>query len=191
MRRAVLSVLVAALGLTSGCAYKVNGTPVSAGVLDIEPPFSSTSPTSTSESGPPDADPVGDICKLLTWQDLPYDVRDKSAGPTDTGYDPQFDQSCKWQTSVDRLDVGVTLRFRAGRPITLEQSSGEFDLGDRKVKYFDRTTDTSVQPSCVMVMDYAGGGIGIIVIDGSSRFGAICDQGKKVAEVLKAKEPTG
>ncbi|MBB5955314.1 hypothetical protein FHS29_001895 [Saccharothrix tamanrassetensis] len=191
MRRAVLSVLVAALGLTSGCAYTVNGTPVSAGVLDIEPPFSSSTPSSTAESDPPDAGTVGDVCKLLTWTDLPYDVQDKSAGPTDTGYDPQFDQSCKWQTGVDKLDVGVTLRFRAGRPITLEQTNGEFDLGDRKVKYFDRTTDTSVQPSCVLVMDYAGGGLGIIVIDGSARFGAICDQGKKVAEVLKSKEPTG
>ncbi|RKT57252.1 DUF3558 family protein [Saccharothrix australiensis] len=200
MRRAVLSVLVAALGLTSGCAYTVNGTPVSAGVLDIEPPFSSTeqkpTPRSgerepTPRSGEPDADAVGDVCKLLTWKDLPYEVRDKSAAPTDTGYDPKFDQSCKWQTTVDQLDVGVTLRFRAGRPITLEQTNGEFDLGDRKVKYFDRTTDTSVQPSCVLVMDYAGGGLGIIVIDGSARYGAICEQGKKVAEVLRSKEPTG
>ncbi|GAA1355826.1 DUF3558 family protein [Saccharothrix algeriensis] len=195
-RRAVLSVLVAALGLASGCAYSVNGTPVSAGVLDVEPPFSSGSPSTTGEpdpstTGTPGADPAGDICGLLTWKDLPYDVRDRSAPPTDTGYDPKFDQSCKWQTSVDEFDVGVTLRFRAGRPITLEESNGEFDLGDRKVRYFDRTTDTSVQPSCVMVMDYAGGGIGIIVIDGSARFGAICEQGRKVAEVLLAKEPTG
>lgn len=191
MRRVVLSLLVAALGLTSGCAYSVNGTPVSAGVLDIEPPFSSGTPEPTSESDSPDAAPASDLCKLLSWKDLPYDVRDKAAAPTDTGYDPQFDQSCKWQTAVDSLDVGVTLRFRSGRPITLEQNNGEFQLADRKVTYFDRTTDTTVQPSCVLVMDYAGGGVGIIVIDGSARFGAICDQGKKVAEVLLAKEPTG
>ncbi|MEV0681942.1 DUF3558 family protein [Actinosynnema sp. NPDC050436] len=191
MRRVVLSLLAAALGLTSGCAYSVNGTPVSAGVLDIEPPFTSGTPDPTAESGSPDDEPVDDLCKLLSWKDLPYDVRDKSAAPTDTGYDQQFDQSCKWQTAVDSLDVGVTLRFRAGRSITLEQNNGEFQLADRKVTYFDRTTDTSVQPSCVLVMDYAGGGVGIIVIDGSARFGAICDQGKKVAEVLLSKEPTG
>jgi hypothetical protein len=192
MRRVVLSLLVAALGV-SGCAYKVNGTPV-AGVLDVDPPFSSAppTPTSTSTSGSPKPDKnVGDICKLLTWRDLPYDVRDKSAPPTETGYDTTFDQSCKWQTSVDHLDVGVTLRFRGGRPITLDSSNGSFDVGGRKLTYFDRTTDTTVQPSCVLVMDYAGGGIGIIVIDGSARFGAICDQGKKVAEVLLSKEPKG
>ncbi len=189
MRRVVLSLLVVALGLTSGCAYTVHGTPVSAGVLDIEPPFSSSEPTPTTESGEPRTDPASDYCKLLTWKDLPYEVRDKAGPPTDTNYDPTFDQSCKWQTTVDRLDIGVTLRFRAGRSITLEQSNGEFQVGDRKVTYFDRTTDTSVQPSCVLVMDYAGGGVGIIVIDGSARFGAICEQGKKVAEVLLTKEP--
>ncbi|MEU4803679.1 DUF3558 family protein [Actinosynnema sp. NPDC023587] len=191
MRRVVLSLLVAALGVTSGCAYSVNGTPVSAGVLDIEPPFSSGSPDPTSESDSPDANAADEYCGLLSWKDLPYEVRDKSAAPTDTGYDPQFDQSCKWQTSVDSLDVGVTLRFRSGRPITLEQTNGEFVVEDRKVTYFDRTTDTSVQPSCVLVMDYAGGGVGIIVIDGSARYGGICEQGKKIAEVLLAKEPAG
>ncbi|WP_447004005.1 DUF3558 family protein [Saccharothrix isguenensis] len=200
MRRVVISLLVVAFGLTSACAYTVNGTPVAEQVLDVDPPFTSTKPTPTgsgksstkpkpSPSGEPSA--VGDICSLIGWKDLPYEVPDKGAEPTDTGYDTSFDQSCKWQTSVESLDVGVTLRFREGRPITLEQSNGEFDLADRKVTYFDRTTDTSVQPSCVLVMDYAGGGIGIIVIDGSARFGAICDQGKKVAEVLLSKEPTG
>jgi hypothetical protein len=199
MRRVVISLLVVAFGLTSACAYTVNGTPVAEQVLDVDPPFTSTKPTPTgsgksstkpspSTSRAPSA--VGDICALIGWKDLPYDVPDKGAKPTDTGYDTSFDQSCKWQTSVDSLDVGVTLRFREGKAITLEQSNGEFDLADRKVKYFDRTTDTSVQPSCVLVMDYAGGGIGIIVIDGSARFGAICDQGKKVAEVLLSKEPT-
>lgn len=191
MRRVVISLLVAAFGLTSACAYTVNGTPVAEQVLDVDPPFTSAKPTPTG-SADPSREPtgkVGDICALIGWKDLPYDVPDKKAAPTETGYDTSFDQSCKWQTTVGSLDVGVTLRFREGRPITLEQSNGEFDLGDRKVKYFDRTTDTSVQPSCVLVMDYAGGGIGIIVIDGSARFGAICDQGKKVAELLVEKEP--
>jgi hypothetical protein len=194
MRRVVISLLVAAFGLTSACAYTVNGTPVAEQVLDVDPPFTSVQPTPTGSGKPstkPSGEPskVGDVCSLIGWKDLPYEVPDKNAKPTDTGYDKTFDQSCKWQTSVDSLDVGVTLRFREGRAITLEQSNGEFDLADRKVKYFDRTTDTSVQPSCVLVMDYAGGGIGIIVIDGSARFGAICDQGKKVAEALVAKEP--
>ncbi|MFI9010210.1 DUF3558 family protein [Actinosynnema sp. NPDC053489] len=193
MRRVVISLLVAAFGLTSACAYTVNGTPVAEQVLDVDPPFTSANPTPTGSADPSDepTGDVGDICSLIGWKDLPYEVPDKNAKPTETGYDTTFDQSCKWQTSVGSLDVGVTLRFREGRSITLEQSNGEFDLGDRKVTYFDRTTDTSVQPSCVLVMDYAGGGIGIIVIDGSARFGAICDQGKKVAELLLQKEPTG
>ncbi|MFE2756584.1 DUF3558 family protein [Actinosynnema sp. NPDC059335] len=191
MRRVVISLLVAAFGLTSACAYTVNGTPVAEQVLDVDPPFTSARPTPTGSAEPSDepTGDVGDICSLIGWKDLPYDVPDKNAKPTETGYDKTFDQSCKWQTSVGSLDVGVTLRFREGRAITLEQSNGEFDLGGRKVTYFDRTTDTSVQPSCVLVMDYAGGGIGIIVIDGSARFGAICDQGKKVAQLLLDKEP--
>jgi hypothetical protein len=192
MRRVVISLLVAAFGLTSACAYTINGTPVAEQVLDVDPPFTSAPRTPTGSvnpSGSPTGD-VGDICELMGWKDLPYDVPDKDAEPTETGYDSSFDQSCKWQTSVDSLDVGVTLRFREGKSITLEQSNGEFDLDDRKVTYFDRTTDTSVQPSCVLVMDYAGGGLGIIVIDGSARYGAICDQGKKVAEVLLEKEPS-
>ncbi|ONI83970.1 DUF3558 domain-containing protein [Saccharothrix sp. ALI-22-I] len=191
MRRVAISLLVVAFGLTSACAYTVNGTPLAEQVLDVDPPFTSVQPTPTGSAKPSNepSGAVGDVCALMGWKDLPYDVPDKNAKPTDTGYDDTFDQSCKWQTSVDSLDVGVTLRFREGRAITLEQSNGEYDLADRKVKYFDRTTDTSVQPSCVLVMDYAGGGIGIIVIDGSARFGGICDQGKKVAEVLLEKEP--
>ncbi|MGM1064757.1 DUF3558 family protein [Saccharothrix sp. Mg75] len=197
MRRVVISLLVAVLGLTGACAYTVNGTPVAEQVLDVDPPFTSGSePTPTDEDDPsstsdPDAGQVGDICALISWKDLPYEVEDKNAEPTETGYDTTFDQSCKWQTSVGSLDVGVTLRFREGKTITLEQSNGEFEVGDRKVTYFDRTTDTTVQPSCVLVMDYAGGGIGIIVIDGTARFGGICDQGRKVAEVLLEKEPAG
>ncbi|MFC5053155.1 DUF3558 family protein [Saccharothrix xinjiangensis] len=204
MRRVVISLLVAALGVTSACAYTVNGTAVSEQVLDIDPPFTTEQPAPSTDSSDPsdpsstsepdddsDTGTVGDICALVGWKDLPYDVPDKDAEPTETGYDAKFDQSCKWQTAVGDLDVGVTLRFREGQPITLEQSNGEFEVEGRAVTYFDRTTDTSVQPSCVLVMDYAGGGIGIIVIDGSARFGAICDQGKKVAEVLLANEPTG
>ncbi|MEU5693647.1 DUF3558 family protein [Actinosynnema sp. NPDC020468] len=197
MRRAVISLLVAVLGLSSACAYKVNGTPLSAQALDIDPPFTSAVPEPTDSQDPSTSvDPsattsdVGDICGFVGWKDLPYDVPDKNAKPSETGYDPKYDQSCKWQTHVDELDVGVTLRFRAGRTIKLDQSSGEFDVNGRKLTYFDRTTDTTVQPSCVLVMDYAGGGIGIIVIDGTSRYGAICDQGKKVAEALLAKEPS-
>ncbi|MDQ2586090.1 DUF3558 family protein [Saccharothrix yanglingensis] len=197
MRRVVISLLVAVLGLTGACAYTVNGTPVSEQVLDVDPPFTSgTEPTPTDDDDPsstsdPDTGSVGDICALIGWKDLPYEVEDKNAEPTETGYDSTFDQSCKWQTSVGSLDVGVTLRFREGRTITLEQNNGEFQVGDRKVTYFDRTTDTTVQPSCVLVMDYAGGGIGIIVIDGTARFGGICDQGRKVAEALLEKEPNG
>jgi hypothetical protein len=121
---------------------------------------------------------------------MPYSVPDKKAPPTDQNYDPTYDQSCKWQATEGSLDVGVTLRFREGKPVALQQSTGEYDVGGRKITYFDRTADPEVQPSCVLVMDYAGGGLGIIVIDGSNKFGPICDQGKHLAEALLVKEPS-
>jgi hypothetical protein len=127
---------------------------------------------------------------LVGWADLPYSVPDKKAPPTDQNYDTTYDQSCKWQTTAGSLDVGVTLRFREGKPVALQQTTGEYDVGGRKITYFDRTTDPEVQPSCVLVMDYAGGGLGIIVIDGSNKFGPICDQGKHLAEALLVKEPS-
>lgn len=199
MRRPVISLLVAVLGLTSGCAYSVQGTPVGAQVFDVESPFttepaapSTTSPTrgsSTPPSNGSDVGRIGDICSFIGWKDLPYQVSTPSAPPTAKGYDETYEQSCKWQTKSGDLDVGVTLRFREGKPLTLQQSTGEFEVGGRKVTYFDRTDDTEVQPSCVLVLDYAGGGLGVIVIDGSSKYGPICDQGKHVAELLLAKEP--
>lgn len=210
MRRAVISLLVVLLGLTSGCAYSVRGAAVAEPQLDIDSPFSpggeSTDPSvdpsedpypSTSGSAPtstsddPAADPVKNLCGLIGWGDLPYTGTDKSSPPSDRDYDPTYDQSCKWQTRSGELDVGVTLRYRAGKPVALQENSGEYDLNGRKVTYLDRTADTEVQPSCVLVLDYAGGGLGIIVIDGSNKFGAICDQGKHLAEVLLAKEPKG
>jgi hypothetical protein len=206
MRRAVISLLVVVLGLTSGCAYSVQGAAVAEQQLTADTPFSpeleSTDPSypsdPSSESTPPStspsdpdapADPVKNLCALMGWSDLPYTGTDKNAPPTDRDYDPTYDQSCKWQTKSGDLDVGVTLRYRAGKPVALQENSGEYDLNGRKVTYLDRTSDTEVQPSCVLVMDYAGGGLGIIVIDGSNKFGAICDQGKHLAEVLIAKEP--
>jgi uncharacterized protein DUF3558 len=210
MRRAVISLLVVVLGLTSGCGATVRGTPVAEPALNIDSPFSpdtgedSTDPTysdpptsgsdypSTTESAPDTpVDPVKNLCALVGWADMPYTVPDKTAPPTDRDYDSTYDQSCKWQTKAGTMDVGVTLRYRAGKPVALQESSGEYDLTGHKVTYLDRTTDAEVQPSCVLVMDYAGGGLGIIVIDGSNNYGAICDQGKHLAEVLLAKEPKG
>jgi hypothetical protein len=206
MRRAVISLLVVVLGLTSGCGYTVRGAAVAEPQLTVDSPFSPelgstepsypepsgsrSTPPSTSSSNP-DAlpDPVKNLCALIGWADLPYTGTDKSAPPTDRDYDPTYDQSCKWQTKSGALDVGVTLRYRAGKPVALQENSGEYDLNGRKVTYLDRTKDTEVQPSCVLVLDYAGGGLGIIVIDGSDKFGAICDQGKHLAEALIAKEP--
>jgi hypothetical protein len=202
MRRAVISLLVVVLGLTSGCAYSVRGAAVAEPQLTGDSPFSpeqgSTEPSysdpsfpsSTSSSSPDTpADPVKNLCALIGWSDMPYSDKDKTAPPTDRDYDPTYDQSCKWQTKSGALDVGVTLRYRAGKPVALQENSGEYDLNGRKVTYLDRSSDADVQPSCVLVLDYAGGGLGIIVIDGSDKFGGICDQGKHLAEVLIAKEP--
>lgn len=214
MRRALISLLVVVLGLTTGCAYSVRGTPVAEQQLDVDSPFSTdgdddpsssvdpsesgfpttsdtdTPPTSssTSESDVP-PDPVSNLCGLVGWGDMPYTGVDKTAPPTDRDYDSTYDQSCKWQTKSGTLDVGVTLRYRAGKPLALQQNTGEFDLNGHKVTYLDRSTDAEVQPSCVLVLDYAAGGLGIIVIDGSNKYGPICDQGKHLAEVLLAKEP--
>jgi len=204
MRRAVISLLVVVLGLTSGCGYSVRGAAVAEPRLTIdspfspelgstspsysEPPSSGSTPPSTSSSDAP-ADPVKNLCALIGWSDMPYTGTDKSGPPTDRDYDPTYDQSCKWQTKSGSLDVGVTLRYRAGKPVALQENSGEYDVSGRKVTYLDRTSDTDVQPSCVLVLDYAGGGLGIIVIDGSDKFGSICDQGKHLAEVLITKEP--
>jgi hypothetical protein len=52
MRRVVISLLVAAFGLTSACAYTVNGTPVAEQVLDVDPPFTSAKPTPTGCAEP-------------------------------------------------------------------------------------------------------------------------------------------
>jgi hypothetical protein len=197
MRRAVISILVAAVCLTSGCAYSVPGKAIAEGPVDTSPPFSveqpapttSSRPSSASPSSKPASDASNVFCGLLSWKDLPYKTSNLADGPTQTGYDPDFDQSCKWQSKQNGLDVGVTLRFRDGKPITLQTTSGTFDVGGRTVTYFDRTNDKQVQPSCVLVLDYAGGGLGIVVIDGSDQFGPICDQGKHVAEVMLAREP--
>ncbi|PRY34354.1 DUF3558 family protein [Umezawaea tangerina] len=210
MRRALISLLVVVLGLTTGCAYTVRGTPVAEQRLDIDSPFSTDSgndpsssvdpsesaPPTTSGSGTPPtsssdtpADPVSNLCGLVGWGDMPYTGTDKAGPPTDRDYDPTYDQSCKWQTKSGSLDVGVTLRYRAGKPLALQQNTGEYDLNGHKVTYLDRSTDAEVQPSCVLVLDYAAGGLGIIVIDGSNKYGPICDQGKHLAEVLLSKEP--
>ncbi|TWP53472.1 DUF3558 domain-containing protein [Lentzea tibetensis] len=188
--RLVLSAVL--LLLVSGCSYAVQGQPVTPGVLDVEPPFSSERPTPPSGSEDPSA-PIdgeaGRVCSVLTWKDLPYPNTDPAGPATQINYDSTFDESCKWQTKTGTTEVGVSLRFREAKSITLEKTSGTFDVKGRTVTYFDRTDDPDVQPSCVLVMDYAGGGLGIIVIDGSDKFGSICDQGKHVAEVMMNKEP--
>lgn len=188
--RLVLSAVL--LLLVSGCSYAVQGQPVGAGVLDVEPPFSSERPTQPSGSEDP-SEPIdgeaGRVCSVLTWKDLPYPDTDAASPPTQINYDSTFDESCKWQTKSGTTEVGVSLRFREGKQIKLEKTSGTFDVKGRTVTYFDRTDDPEVQPSCVLVMDYAGGGLGIIIIDGSDKFGSICDQGKHVAEVMMNKEP--
>jgi hypothetical protein len=193
MRLVLSAVLVL---LVSGCSYAVQGSPVGEGVLDVDPPFSSerpTPPTDSSSSEDPSA-PIdgeaGRVCSVLSWKDLPYPDTKPEDPPTQINYDSTFDESCKWQTKSGSKEVGVSLRFRDGNPIKLEKSTGTFDVKGRTVTYFDRTDDPEVQPSCVLIMDYAGGGLGIIVIDGSDKFGKICDQGKHVAEVMLNKEPS-
>ncbi|WP_199439247.1 DUF3558 family protein [Umezawaea beigongshangensis] len=197
MRRAVISLVVAVLCLSSGCAYSIQGTPVAGIPGDVVPPFETDTPApSTSRSTPNSSsapEPASfDLCELLSWKDLPYEVADKSAPPTKTGYDTEYEQSCSWQTQLKESavqEVGISLRFREGKALTLDEQTATYDVGGRTVFYLDRSEDPDVQPSCVLVLEYAGGGLGIIAIDGSNKYGGICEQGRKAAEVLLSKEP--
>ncbi|MFI6096869.1 DUF3558 family protein [Lentzea sp. NPDC051213] len=193
MRRLVL--LLAVLLLASGCAQTtVGGTPVAQAPLDAESPFGqqpSTDPSASQEPDPQNAPIDGEVqgvCAKLKWTDLPYPGGKAETPPTQINYDSTFDQSCRWTTKIDNFEVGVSLRFREGRQITIERTTGDWDVKGRKVTYLDRSDEPDVEPSCVLVVPYDGGGLGIIIIDSSGKFGTVCDQGRKVAEVLIDRE---
>jgi len=193
MRRLVL--LLAVLVLASGCARTiVGGTPVAQAPLDVSSPFdkeSSTDPSASEEPDPGTAPIDGEVqgvCAKLKWTDLPYPGAKAETPPTQINYDSTFDQSCRWTTKIDNVEVGVSLRFREGRQITIERTTGDWDVKGHKVTYLDRSDEQDVEPSCVLVVPYDGGGLGIIIIDSSGKFGTVCDQGRKVAEVLIDRE---
>lgn len=193
MRRLVL--LLAVLVLASGCAgATVEGSPVAQAPLDASSPFDqeeSADPSASEEPDPENAPIDGEVqgvCAKLKWTDLPYPGAKAETPPTQINYDSTFDQSCRWTTKVDDVEVGVSLRFREGKQITIERTTGEWDVKGHKVSYLDRTGEEEVEPSCVLVVPYDGGGLGIIVIDSSGRFGTVCDQGRKIAEVLIDRE---
>ncbi|GAB2818584.1 DUF3558 family protein [Lentzea nigeriaca] len=193
MRRLVL--LLAVLVLVSGCARTtVGGTPVAQTPLDVTSPFdkdSSTDPSASQDLDVPTAPIDGEVhgvCAKLKWTDLPYPGAKAETPPTQINYDSTFDQSCRWTTKIDNLEVGVSLRFREGRQITIERTTGDWDVKGHKVTYLDRSGEQDVEPSCVLVVPYNGGGLGIIIIDSSGKFGTVCDQGRKVAEVLIDRE---
>ncbi|NKE64125.1 DUF3558 domain-containing protein [Lentzea sp. PSKA42] len=193
MRRLVL--LLAVLVLASGCARTtVGGSPVAQAPLDAASPFdqeSSTDP-SASEEPDPETSPIdGEItpvCAKLKWTDLPYPGAKADTPPTQYTYDSSFDESCRWTTKVDGVEVGVSLRYRLNKAITIERTTGDWDVKGRKVTYLDRSDEPEVEPSCVLVLPYEGGGLGIIVIDSSGKFGTVCDQGRKIAEVMIDRE---
>jgi hypothetical protein len=192
MRRLVL--LLAVLVLASGCAGKtVEGTPVAQAPLDATSPFDqdqvSTDPSSTEDPqvAPIDGEVKG-VCAKLRWTDLPYPGAKAGTPPTQINYDSTFDQSCRWTTKIDKVEVGVSLRFREGRQITIERTTGDWDVKGHKVSYLDRSNEPDVEPSCVLVVPYDGGGLGIIIIDSSGKFGTVCDQGRKVAEIMIDRE---
>jgi hypothetical protein len=193
MRRLVL--LLAVLVLASGCARTIlQGSPVAQAPLDASSPFdqqSSADPSTSAEPDPQTAPIDGEVqgvCAKLKWTDLPYPGAKAETPPTQINYDSTFDQSCRWTTKVDNVEVGVSLRFRESRQITIERTTGDWDVKGHKVTYLDRSNEPDVEPSCVLVVPYAGGGLGIIIIDSSGKFGAVCDQGRKVAEVLIDRE---
>lgn len=203
MRRLVL--LLAVLVLASGCARTtVEGSPVAQRPLDVTSPFDqegstdpSTDPgtdpsTDPSESTEPGTAPIdGEItpvCAKLKWTDLPYPGAKAETPPTQINYDSTFEESCRWTTKVDDVEVGVSLRYREAKQITIERTTGEWNVKDHKVMYLDRSDEPDVDKSCVVALPYAGGGLGIIVIDSSGKFGTVCDQARKVAEVMIDRE---
>lgn len=196
MRRLVL--LLAVLVLVTGCARAtVGGTAVAQAPLDIANPFDKESADPSASTDPDDPDDldtapidgeVQGVCAKLKWTDLPYPGAKADTPPSQINYDSTFDQSCRWTTKIDDVEVGVSLRFREGRQITIDRTTGDWDVKDRKVTYLDRSDDPEVEPSCVLAVPYDGGGLGIIVIDSSGKFGGVCEQGRKVAEVLIDRE---
>ncbi len=196
MRRLVL--LLAVLVLASGCARTtVEGSPVAQSPLDASSPFDreqeeSTDPSASEEPEDPETAPIDGevqgVCAKLKWTDLPYPGAKEDTPPSQINYDSTFDQSCRWTTKAGDVEVGVSLRFREGRQITIERTTGDWDVKGHKVTYLDRSDDPDVEPSCVLVLPYEGGGLGIIIIDSSGKFGTVCDQGRKVAEVLIDRE---
>lgn len=194
MRRLVL--LLAVLVLASGCARtSVEGSPVAQAPLDATSPFDqegSADPSASADPEDPETAPVdgevSPICAKLKWTDLPYPGTKAETPPTQINYDSTFDQSCRWTTKIDDVEVGVSLRYREGKQITIERTTGEWDVKDHKVTYLDRSGEEEVEPSCVLVVPYEGGGLGIIVIDSSGKFGGVCDQGRKIAEVMIDRE---
>ncbi|MET9224963.1 DUF3558 domain-containing protein [Lentzea sp. NPDC003310] len=196
MRRLVL--LLAVLVLASGCARAiVEGSPVAQAPLDVTSPFdqdgSSSDPsTEPTESEDPETAPVdGEItptCAKLKWTDLPYPGAKAETPPTQINYDSTFEESCRWTTKVDDVEVGVSLRVRDGKQIKIERTTGEWDIKEHKVSYLDRSGEPEVEPSCVLTLPYNGGGLGIIVIDSTGKFGGVCDQGRKIAELMIERE---
>ncbi|ANZ38151.1 hypothetical protein BBK82_20885 [Lentzea guizhouensis] len=206
MRRLVL--LLAVLLLASGCAGKtIEGSPKAQDAIDAASPFDQEAPSSEDPSpeDPTSEDPsaedpedpdtapidgeVQGVCAVLKWTDLPYPGAKPETPPTQINYDSTFDQSCRWTTKVDNVEVGVSLRFREGRQITIERTTGEYDVNGQKVTYLDRSDDPEVQPTCVLVAPYDGGGLGIIVIDSTGKFGPVCEQGRKIAETMLSRTP--
>lgn len=193
MRRLVL--LLAVLVLVSGCSRTtIDGTPAAQAPLDAQSPFdkeSSSDPSASDEPDPSSAPIDGEVqgvCAKLKWTDLPYPGAKAETPPTQINYDSTFDQSCRWTTKIEDVEVGVSLRFREGRQITIERTTGDWDVKGHKVSYLDRSSEEGIEPTCVLVVPYDGGGLGIIVIDSSGKFGSVCDQGRKVAEVLIDRE---
>jgi hypothetical protein len=191
MRRLVL--LLAVLVLASGCARAtVEGSPVAQAPLDVTSPFDQGSSTDPSTSEEPEPSPIDGqvtpVCAKLKWTDLPYPGAKADTPPTQYTYDSSFDESCRWTTKIDGVEVGVSLRYRAGKAITIERTTGDWDVKGHKVTYLDRSNEQEVEPSCVLALPYEGGGLGIIIIDSTGKFGTVCDQGRKVAEVMIERE---
>jgi hypothetical protein len=186
--------LVLVSALTAACGQRIQGTALAdpGAVLSTTTSTPSTTKTTDNplESAPPSGAPAMEqkLCKLLTFDDLPFKSQGANATTplNDTNISTDFDQSCRWTYEIlqPKTKVGVQLYYRKTRSLTVKDPTGTFTVAGRSVPY-QQAGDTS----CVLSLKYADGNVGIGVIDGSKLFGPQCELGKHVAEVIIPREP--
>ncbi|MGH3629176.1 MAG: hypothetical protein ACRDRL_17275 [Sciscionella sp.] len=194
MRSGRLTLIIAIAVLLSGCAATVGGTaqpapgpPPRRTVLGSPSP--ATSPPSTGAA----AQPGGfDLCHLLAARDLPYAGKGAvSLGSVRRNVNPDYEQSCEYAYGLHGKQVEVLLLFHPNRAVTIKHPAGHYRAGSHAVYYRPVPAEHGASPGCALAMDYAGGGLGVGVSDGTGAFGTPCVQGRAITALLAQREPAG